>query len=114
MTRGNAAQTKVHHKGNTEDFIVFVESAAELEAWKKDKTVPLAQVVSGWKIFVTHKHGNQGILDSASKGQLEDEFGTTKDDEVVTKILEQGTVVESEEHGRMGDRNATKGPSAAH
>lgn len=42
------------------------------------------------------RQGNQGVLDGASKGQLEAEFGTSKDDEVVAKLLEQGTVVESE------------------
>lgn len=56
MTRGNAAQTKVHHKGNTEDFIVFIESNEDLKKWKSDKSIPLAQVMSGWKVFVTHKY----------------------------------------------------------
>lgn len=57
MPRGNAPQTKVHYKGaNTqEDFIVFVESAQSVNEWKKDRTIPLAQVVNGFKIFVTHK-----------------------------------------------------------
>lgn len=58
MPRGNDQQTKVHYKGEHEDFIVFVESAKELEKWKGDKSVPLAQVVGGWKIFVTHKYVN--------------------------------------------------------
>lgn len=53
--RGNAPQTKVHYKGNDDDFIVFVDSAQAVQDWKKDKSVPLAQVVNGWKIFVTHK-----------------------------------------------------------
>lgn len=54
--RGNAPQTKVHMKGKDEDFIVFVESKEAVQNWKKDKTVPLAQVVGGWKIFVTHRY----------------------------------------------------------
>ena len=53
--RGNAPQTKVHMKGKDEDFIVFVESKEAVQNWKKDKTIPLAQVVGGWKIFVTHR-----------------------------------------------------------
>lgn len=44
---------------------------------------------------VTPRHGNQGILDTASKGSLESEFGTSKDDDVVKQILEKGNVVES-------------------
>lgn len=55
MVRGNDSQTKVHYKGNEDDFIVFVDSAKAVQDWKCDKTVPLAQVVSGWKVFVTHK-----------------------------------------------------------
>lgn len=55
MPRGNASQCKVHLKGETEDFIVFVESKEALQEWRKDKSVPLAQVVDGFKIFITHK-----------------------------------------------------------
>lgn len=54
--RGNAAQVKVHFKGADDDYIVFVDSAQAVRDWKADKSVPLAQVVSGWKIFVTHKY----------------------------------------------------------
>jgi hypothetical protein len=56
MPRGNdQQQTKVHYKGTDDDFIVFVESAAAVKEWKEDKSVPLAQVVGGWKVFITHK-----------------------------------------------------------
>lgn len=55
MVRGNASQTKVHYKGNVDDFIIMVDSKEAVQEWKKDSSVPLAQVVSGWKIFVTHK-----------------------------------------------------------
>ena len=55
MARGNAPQTKVHLKGKEEDFIVFVDNAQAVRDWKKDKSIPLAQVVSGWKVLVTHK-----------------------------------------------------------
>lgn len=55
MVRGNATQTKCHFKGKNDDFIVFVESAQAVSDWKKDKSIALAQVVNGWKVFVTHK-----------------------------------------------------------
>lgn len=42
------------------------------------------------------RHGNHGILDGASKGQLEGEFGTSKDDDVFKQIIENGSTVESE------------------
>lgn len=54
--KGNVGQTKVHLKGKDEDFIVMVDSKDAVLKWKKDKSIPLAQVVSGWKIFVTHRY----------------------------------------------------------
>jgi ribosome maturation protein Sdo1 len=90
MTRGNGQVTKVFFKGQTDDFIVFIESADDLKAWKKDQSIPLAQVVNSFKIMLTHKHGAQGQLDSASKASLENEFGTSNEDEVIKKILMEG------------------------
>lgn len=55
MPRGNGPVTKCHYSGNSEDFIVFVESAEDVEKWKKDSSIPLAQVVDSFKIMITHK-----------------------------------------------------------
>lgn len=55
MARGEGQQTKVHFKGKEDDFIVFVDDATSFKKWQGDKTVPLAQVVNSFKIFVTHK-----------------------------------------------------------
>jgi hypothetical protein len=55
MTRGNVAQTKVHYKGKDDDFIIFVDSSQAVQNWRADRSIPIAQVVSGFKIFVTHK-----------------------------------------------------------
>lgn len=38
------------------------------------------------------RHGNQGILNTASKGTLENEFGTSNEDEVLKQILQKGDV----------------------
>ncbi|KAI5244024.1 hypothetical protein E4T47_03823 [Aureobasidium subglaciale] len=112
--RGNAAQVKVHYKGSDDDYIVFVDSAQAVRDWKADKSVPLAQVVSGWKVFVTHNHGTQGVLDAASHSQLDNEFGTHKEEDVVQQILEKGDIQETENSARNGDRNITQGPSVGH
>ncbi|KAK3049674.1 hypothetical protein LTR09_009096 [Extremus antarcticus] len=112
--RGNATQTRVHYKGKEDDFVVIVESKEAVQNWKTDKSIPLAQVVDGWKIFITHKQGNTGILDTASHSTLENEFGTHKDDDVVTQILEKGSVLESETHGRDGVKNDSQGARVAH
>ncbi|KAF2864825.1 shwachman-Bodian-diamond syndrome protein [Massariosphaeria phaeospora] len=114
MARGNDTQTKVHFKGQDDDFVVFAESAEAVKKWKEDSSIPLAQVVNGWKVFVTHKQGTQGILDAASNASLDNEFGTHKDDEVVKLILQKGTVQESENKERQGDTNLTMGDRVAH
>ena len=53
--RGNAPQTKVHFKGKEDDYVIFAESAQAVKDWRSDKSIPMAQVVNGFKIFVTHK-----------------------------------------------------------
>lgn len=55
MTRGNESQCKVHYKGKNDDYIIFADSPKAIQEWKGDKSVPLAQVLSGFKVFVTHK-----------------------------------------------------------
>ncbi|KAI9932670.1 hypothetical protein ASPWEDRAFT_195148 [Aspergillus wentii DTO 134E9] len=111
MTRGNATNSKVFYKGNSEDFIVFVDDPQILESWRKDRSIALAHVVNGWKIFVTHKHGTQGILDGASKGLLETEFGTSDEDEIMKQILEKGEYQASTAREHNGDRDTRKGPT---
>lgn len=46
---------RVHLKGKEDDYVIFAENAKMVKDWKADRSIPLAQVVSGWKIFVTHK-----------------------------------------------------------
>ncbi|EEP78644.1 conserved hypothetical protein [Uncinocarpus reesii 1704] len=96
MARGNVDVYKVFYKGDNDDFIVFVEDVAAVRNWKKDRSIPLAQVVNGFKVFVTHRQGAQGIHDGASKAILECEFGTSDVEEAIAKILERGEIQESE------------------
>jgi len=114
MTRGNGDATKVVFKGNTDDFIVFVESVEDLTKWKGDQSTPLAQVVNSFKILLTHKHGAQGQMDTASKASLENEFGTSNEDEVIKKILLGGQAQTSGTSERSGDRNETMGARQGH
>lgn len=71
MPRGNDVQTRVHYKGkNTEeDFIVFVENEKAVQDWKADRSIPLVQVVNGFKIFVTHKYESSSAV-SKDEGKL--------------------------------------------
>ncbi|EAS27635.1 RNA binding protein [Coccidioides immitis RS] len=109
MARGNIDVYKVFYKGDYDNFVVFVEDVTAVRNWKKDRSIPLAQVVNGFKIYVTHRQGAQGIYDGASKSILESEFGTSNEDEVISKILEKGEIQETENHERNGTKNDSKG-----
>jgi hypothetical protein len=54
MARGNSPQTQVFYKSSTGDqqFCIFVESEEALQKWKADSSIPLSDVVAGWKILV--------------------------------------------------------------
>lgn len=42
------------------------------------------------------RHGAQGTLDTASNSTLENEFGSSKAEDVIQQILEKGTIQETE------------------
>ena len=114
MARGNSPQTQVFYKGsNGDQFCVFVESEELLKKWKADSSIPMTEIVAGWKIMVP-EHGKQGILNTASKGQLENEFGTSNEDEVMKKILTDGSVQSTDNPERIGITNETMGARIAH
>ncbi|CAG8165567.1 unnamed protein product [Penicillium nalgiovense] len=56
MARGNTKQSKVYYKGQTEDFVIFAADVNAAQNWKKDHSIPLAQVIDGWKIFTSHQY----------------------------------------------------------
>ena len=58
MPRANDPTSKVFYKGSSDDFIVFVDDAQALNNWRKDRSIPLADVLNGWKIFTTHRYVN--------------------------------------------------------
>ncbi len=45
---------------------------------------------------IASRHGAQNAYDEASKQALENEFGKSNDDECMIKILENGTLQETE------------------
>lgn len=71
---------------STDEFVAMV-NAAEFKKWKSgDTSIPLADVVDSFDVF----HSNQGILLRPSRQQLENVFGTSKDVDVLTTILQNG------------------------
>ncbi|EMD40495.1 hypothetical protein CERSUDRAFT_111087 [Gelatoporia subvermispora B] len=76
---------QTHH----DEFTVIVNDA-EYKRWKEgDRTIPLTEVVDSFQVLHSTQ-GSQGILGKPSKQQLENTFGTSKDVDVVMKILEAG------------------------
>ncbi|KAI8945197.1 shwachman-Bodian-diamond syndrome protein [Xylaria longipes] len=105
MTKGEATQIKIHHKGKDEDFIIFVDDNETYQKWLADKSIPMAHFVSTFKVFVTGKQGNQGQLQDASKLTLAAEFNTEDEDEAIKQILQKGNVQETQFPGRNGPKN---------
>ncbi|KAJ5206380.1 hypothetical protein N7491_003001 [Penicillium cf. griseofulvum] len=109
MARGNETASKIFYKGRSDDFIVFVDDLDILQKWKNDRSIPLTEVLNGWKIFLTHSHGAQGVLDTASQSSLENEFGTTREEDCMVKILEGGEYQASTAREREGGKNDSNG-----
>ena len=141
MPRGNASQSKVHYQGKEEDFVVYIDDIETLQKWKADKSIPLAQFVSAFKIFVTHKyeslmsccnsypitmfwaandvipshrHGAQNAYDEASQATLENEFGNkSTEDERMRKILTDGDL-QNTEVSRIGGSSTASTNESLH
>ncbi|KAG2156313.1 DUF1960-domain-containing protein [Suillus clintonianus] len=83
--------TKVVYKPDTQstdEYIVFV-NPAEYKKWKAGgKHLGFYQMIP-FKMFYSNQ-GAQGILGAPSKQQLDTIFGTTKDVDCMTQILEKG------------------------
>lgn len=63
-----------------------------------------AEPFAAFDIFHSNQ-GHQGRLGQPSKQQLENDFGTSKDDEVVTKILQNGKDQASDRIGSLDSVN---------
>ncbi|KAL7412049.1 ribosome maturation protein [Mrakia frigida] len=85
---------------STDAYEIFV-NPEELKKYKEDKSVPLVDVVSSYDVFFSSQ-GATGQLGKASKQQLETVFGTSKDVDVVEKIIELGKVQEGKKISASG------------
>ncbi|KAF2202532.1 DUF1960-domain-containing protein [Delitschia confertaspora ATCC 74209] len=110
MTRGTVQETKMHYKGAQDDYIIYLNNPEAVQNWKKDKSIPLVDVVNAFQVFCTHQQGAQGILDTASNAQLSSEFGTHKVEDIILQILEKGEVIMNKGSSKEGDKNPTNGP----
>ncbi|QRV87877.1 shwachman-bodian-diamond syndrome protein [Ceratobasidium sp. AG-Ba] len=78
-------------------------------AQSTEDSVPLALIVDSFSVFYCEQ-GHTGKFGKASKQQLENSYGTSKDDEVVKKILETGIAQTSSSFtSKFGDTNMSRG-----
>lgn len=104
---------RILYKGKNvgEDFIVHVHDQEGVKQYRKDSSVPLVEVCAQFKVFVTHQHGAQGVLDEASHAMLDSEFGTHTDDEVIKQIVLHGDVQNTKDVTAKGDKFSNKNDS---
>ncbi|KIJ37396.1 hypothetical protein M422DRAFT_33732, partial [Sphaerobolus stellatus SS14] len=95
--------------------------AEEFKKWKDgDSSIALARIVDSFDVLHSDQ-GNQGLLGKASNQQLENVFGTKKDDEVIKFMLEKGTLqnydgipTRQTDKLRFGQQLDTKGGRTTH
>ncbi|KAN0126680.1 hypothetical protein V8E52_000320 [Russula decolorans] len=89
--------TKIVYKPdpNASDIFLVIVNPVEFKKWKDgDRTIPLVE----------------GLLRHPSKQELDNEFGTHVDVEVVQQILEKGEEAgESLSSGKWGSKNDSRG-----
>ncbi|CDH56412.1 hypothetical protein RO3G_05262 [Lichtheimia corymbifera JMRC:FSU:9682] len=82
--------TKVVYKSdNDQEFFVFT-NPGEVSKWRKDKSIPLVDVVQSFDVFTTPTGSQTGTAERPSKGILESAFNTSKKEDVVRQIVEVG------------------------
>ena len=64
-------------------------------------------------LTVVCSHGTQGMLNRASKAQLENEFGSKNSEDAVQQILEKGEVQDTQAKAKQGGRNESNGIGAS-
>ncbi|EPY53641.1 SBDS family protein Rtc3 [Schizosaccharomyces cryophilus OY26] len=97
MSSGPANQTRVVCQTDIASFVVIGASENIIKSWRTDKTIPLTEVVDSFQVFTLTK-GSEGELFKASKQQLENAFGTSKDVDVCAKILSEGKISPHRQH----------------
>ncbi|KZT06410.1 DUF1960-domain-containing protein [Laetiporus sulphureus 93-53] len=89
MTR-TLSKVVYHPDPTTTDEYTIIVDPAEYKKWKEGGTsIPLTEVVDSFEVFFSNQ-GAQGILGKPSKQQLENDFGVSRDVDVITQILEKG------------------------
>ncbi|CAN3353935.1 restriction of telomere capping protein 3 [Diutina catenulata] len=102
----------VFYKGKEADFSVIIEDEDKVNNFRHgDTTLPLIDLVGIYKVFVSRQGGAESIFEEASRQELDTEFGTHKQDEVIIKILKEG---EFNTTGNLNTRHSSTNDSKGH
>ncbi|KAI8344309.1 ribosome maturation protein [Chlamydoabsidia padenii] len=82
---------KLIHKSESGEEYYIIAIPDMVAKWKKDKTIPIVDVVQSFDIFTSPAGGNVFPADRPSKGQLESVFNTSNTDEIARYLVENGT-----------------------
>ncbi|CCF58131.1 hypothetical protein KAFR_0D04840 [Kazachstania africana CBS 2517] len=88
-----SSAVKYFYKGNDTDLIVFAKSQNEVESYLKEpRPDKLNDVVEVFEVYTTtNGKGAKGELGTASKAQIENEFGKKmRTEDVIDVILKEG------------------------
>ncbi|KAI8140872.1 ribosome maturation protein, partial [Fennellomyces sp. T-0311] len=82
--------SKIVYKGdNGQEFFVIANPGMAAK-WRKDKTVPLIDVVQAYDVLTTTNQSSTGEAIRVPDGILKSEFGTSNTDDIVRRIVEEG------------------------
>jgi len=62
-----------------------------VDKWRKDKNISISDVVQNYSVYKGEYPGTQAS--SPSKGELESDFGSSKDTDVIEQILCGGEII---------------------
>ncbi|KAL7746433.1 hypothetical protein RI367_008186 [Sorochytrium milnesiophthora] len=84
-------------KDNHQEFFVIANEGMT-EKWRKDKSIPLVDVVQSFSVYEHDANSHQGIVHSPSKQLLLQSFNSNNEMDVVQAILEKGKVQPNTSH----------------
>eukprot|EP01097_Dermamoeba_algensis_P009622 TRINITY_DN684_c0_g1_i2.p1 TRINITY_DN684_c0_g1~~TRINITY_DN684_c0_g1_i2.p1 ORF type:complete len:110 (-),score=21.52 TRINITY_DN684_c0_g1_i2:199-528(-) len=75
-----------------EEFLILVHDTMPLK-WRKDRSIPLTEVVEGFEIFQTEGKGHNGRTYRPNHDLLKNSFGTSNETEMIERILLEGELL---------------------
>ncbi|KAL1930322.1 hypothetical protein VTP01DRAFT_10484 [Rhizomucor pusillus] len=82
--------TKIVYRGANDQEFFVIANPGMASKWRKDKTIPLIDVVQSFDVFTSNTGKETGEAVRPSRGTLESAFHTHKEEDAVRQIVENG------------------------